>query len=160
MKTICMAALVALLAAPALAGECGAWKAGIDMDEGGPTMVASICAAGQPEAWLSVTCGGKGKVGLRFEPATGDDFPPGGDLNYRPTLVFSSGPLKAEISVRYEAMDGALAARPNRDSDLVRVLKSAGPLAVADKAGRLPIATFSLKGSSQAIGKVERACHS
>lgn len=65
MKTICMAA-------PALAGECDAWKAGIDMDEGGPTMVASICAAGRPEAWLSVTCGGEARSACASsrQPAT------------------------------------------------------------------------------------------
>jgi hypothetical protein len=56
--------------------------------------------------------------------------------------------------------DDVTAARPSRDGDLVRVLKSAGPLSVTDKAGVLLPATFSLKGSSKAIGKVERACYS
>ena len=45
------------------------------------------------------------------------------------------------------------------DSDIVRILKSAGPLTVTDTSGVLPAATFTLKGSSRAIGMVERACY-
>ena len=160
MKIFCLALLIAAAIAPARAADCDAWKAGIEPDEGGPAMIASICAADRPDDLLLITCGGEGKLGLRLVPAAGDDFPPGDDMNYKSAFVFASGPLSVEATLRYEAMDGIMAATPHRDSDLVRLLKSAGPLTVTDKAGVLPPATFSLKGSSKAIGKVERACYS
>ena len=160
MKVCCAAMVTIVLASPALAGDCEAWKAGLEQDEGGMMMTASICATDRPDDLLLVTCGGEGKIGLRFLPATGDDFPPNSDMNYRAPFVFASGSLSAEIVLRYEAMDGALTATPHRDSALVRILKSAGPLIVTDKTGVLPTVTFELKGSSRAIGKVERACYS
>lgn len=160
MKVCCAAALAVVLATPALAGDCEAWKAGVEQDEGGPTMTASICATDRPDDVLLVTCGGEDKLSLRFLPATGDDFPPKGDMDYRASFIFASGSFSAEVALRYEAMDGAMTATPRRDSDLVRVLKSSGSLTVTDKAGVLPKATFTLKGSSAAIGKVERACYS
>lgn len=160
MKTCYAAAFVIVMATPALADDCEAWRAGLEQDEGGQMMTASICASDRPDDVLLVTCGGEDKIGLRFLPATGDDFPPRGDMNYRASFVFTSGPLSAEVTLRYEAMDGALAATPRRDGDLVRGLKSAGPLTIGDKTGVLPKATFTLKGSSAAIGKVERACYS
>ncbi|MCM5559005.1 hypothetical protein [Pleomorphomonas sp. JP5] len=160
MKMSGMAVVGVVWAAPALAGDCDSWKAGLEQEEEGMMMTASICAIERPDDMLLITCGGEGKLGLRFVPALNDDFPPGGDMNYRSAFVFTSGSLSAEVALRYEAMDGVLAATPRRDSDLVRILKSAGPLSVTDKAGILPKATFTLKGSSNAIGKVERACYS
>ena len=160
MKMRGMAVAVALLATPALAGDCDGWKAGLEQEEEGMMMTASICAIDRPDDMLLITCGGEGKLGLRFVPTMSDDFPPGGDMNYRSDFVFASGSLSAEVTLRYEAMDGVLAATPRRDSDLARILKSAGPLTVTDKAGLLPKATFALKGSSKAIGKVEKACYS
>lgn len=160
MRSCCMAGLVVALATPALAGDCDAWKAAVEQDEGGPTMTASICATNRPGDVLLITCGGEGKIGLRFVPAAADDFPPGGNMNYRASFVFSSGLLSAEITLRFEAMDGVMAATPRRDSEVVRILKSEGPLTITDKTGVLPAASFELKGSSKAIGKVERACYS
>lgn len=160
MKVCCVAMVTIVLATPALAGDCEAWKAGLEQDEGGAMMTASICATDRPDDILQITFGGEDKLGLRFLPATGDDFPPKGDMSYRASFVFASGPLSAEVTLRYEAMDGALAATPRRDSDLVRILKSSDALTITDKTGVLPTATFELKGSSKAIGKVERACYS
>ena len=160
MGRLCAAALVVALATPTFAADCQAWRAGIEQDEGGPTMMASICAFNRPDDALLLTCGGEDKIGLRFLPMTGDDFPPGGDMNYKSAFVFSSGPLNAEVTLHFEAMDGAMTATPRRDSDLVRILKSAGPLTITDRSGVLPAVTFTLKGSSKAIGMVERACYS
>ena len=160
MKVCYAAALALVLTRPALAGDCEAWKAAIEQDEGGPAMIASICATNRPDDVLLITCGGEDKIGLRFVPAVGDDFPPHGDMNYKAPFIFTSGPLSTEITLSYEAMDGVMTATPSREGELVRILKSAGPLTVADKTGVLPAATFQLKGSSKAIGKVERACYS
>lgn len=160
---LCLAiASVVILATPALAGQCDAWTAGLEPDEGGPTMTASVCEANRPDDLLLITCGGEDKIGLKLlsTAGAGADFPPHDDMDYRSSFVFASGPLRAEVTLRYEAMDGAMTATPRRDSDLVRILKSAGPLTVTDKAGLLPAATFALKGSSKAIGRVERACYS
>jgi hypothetical protein len=160
MKVCAAAALAGVLATPALAGDCDAWKADIEPDEGGPAMIASICAINRPDDLLLVTCGGEDKIGIRLVPATGDDFPPGGDMNYQATFVFTSGSLSEQAILHYEAMDGVMVATPRRDSALVRILKSPGPLTITDKTGVLPTTTFELKGSSKAIGKVERACYS
>ena len=160
MKVCYAAALAAVLATPALAGDCDAWKAAVEQDEGGPTMTASICATNRPDDALLITCGGEDKIGLRLVPATSDNFPPGGDMNYQATFVFASGSLSDEATLHYEAMDGVMVTTPRRDSALVRILKSPGPLTVTDKTGVLPTVTFELKGSSKAIGKVERACYS
>jgi hypothetical protein len=53
MKLFCLPALLA--AARALATDCHAWRAGIEPDEGGPAMVASICAADRPDDLLPIT---------------------------------------------------------------------------------------------------------
>ncbi len=160
MKVCCAVAIAIGLATPAWAGDCEAWKAGLEQEEEGMMMTASICATDRPDDLLLITCGGEDKIGLRLVPAVGDDFPPHGDMNYKAPFVFSNGSLSAEIILRYEAMDGVMAGTPRRDSELVRILKSAGPLTVTDKTGVLPATTFELKGSSKAIGKVERACYS
>jgi hypothetical protein len=160
MKVRYLTVLAAVWATPALAGDCDAWKADVEQDEGGPAMIASICATNRPDDLLLITCGGEDKIGLRLVPAVGDDFPPHGDMNYKASFVFSNGSLSAEVTLHYEAMDGVMAATPRRDSELVRILKSAGPLTVTDKTGVLPAATFELKGSSKAIDKVEQACYS
>lgn len=154
------AAFIAILAAPAMAGDCDRWKAGMEQDEGGPTMTASICATNRPDDVLLITCGGEDKIGLRFVPATADDFPPHGDMNYTAPFIFTSGSSSAEVTLRFEAMDGVMAATPRRDSEIAKMLKSAGPLTITDKTGVLPAAIFELKGSSKAIEKVERACYS
>ncbi|WP_251727163.1 hypothetical protein [Pleomorphomonas sp. NRK KF1] len=159
MRTGCTAMIAIVLATPALADDCDAWKAGIEQDEGGPAMTASICAADRPDDLLLITCGGENKLGLRFLPMTGDEYPPGGDMNHESKFVFASETLSAKVTLRYEAMDGAMTATPRRDSELVSVLKASGPMTVTDATGILPAATFSLKGSSRAIGRVERACH-
>ena len=158
---VCAAAVLAVvLATPALAGDCDAWKADMEQDEGGPAMTASICATNRPDDLLLITCGGEDKIGVRLVPATGDDFPPNGDMNYKSKFVFTSGLLSEETVLQYEAMDGVMVATPRRDSALVSILKSPGPLTITDKTGVLPPVTFELKGSSKAIGKVERACYS
>jgi len=157
---LCLAALFAAVTAPALAGDCGAWTAGMSEEEGGPTMVASVCGTNRPDDVLNITCGGEGKLGLRLVPSIGDDYPPGGNMEYQAPFVFSDGTTSAEITLQFEAMDAVMAATPNRDSDIVRLLKSKGPLTVTDKTGVLPSVTFELKGSSKAIGKVENACYS
>lgn len=158
MKSCCAMALSVALATPALAADCQAWKAAVEQDEGGPAMMASICASNRPDDVLLITCDDTETLSLRFLPMTGDEFPPGGDMNHKSSFAFTSGPLRAEIILHHEAMDGAMTATPRRDSDIVRILKSAGPLTVTDKSGALPAATFTLKGSSRAIGMVERAC--
>lgn len=160
MKTLCVAMLFVAVAAPALAADCGVWTAGMSDEEGGPTMVASVCGTDRPDDVLNITCGGEGKLGLRLVPSIGDDYPPGGNMEYRAPFVFSDGTTSAKITLHFEAMDAAMAATPKRDSDIVRLLKSKGPLTVTDKTGVLPPVIFDLKGSSKAIGKVERACYS
>lgn len=160
MKTLCLTALLVAAAAPALAADCGAWTAGMSEEEGGPTMVASICGSDRPDDMLLITCGGEGKLGLRLVPSIAGDYPPGGNMEYQAPFVFSDGTTSAEITLQFEAMDAVMVANPNRDSDIVRLLKSKGPLTVTDKTGVLPPVTFELKGSTKAIGKVENACYS
>ena len=159
MRTIGMILVSLALAAPALAEDCGSWSAGLQEEEEGTTMVASVCAAGHPDDLLIVTCGGEGKLGLRLVPSVGDGFPPGGAMDYHSAFSFADGAASAMIDMHYEAMDGVMAARPDRDSDLVRLLKAKGPLTVTDLSGALPTYTFPLAGSTKAIGKVERACY-
>lgn len=160
MKTIPLVLGCLLFSATsALAEDCSRWSAGLQPDEGGDVMMASVCADGRPDDLLIITCGGEGKLGLRLVPSVADGFPPGDDMEYHSAFSFSDGTASADIDLRFEAMDAVMAARPNRDSDLVRLLKAKGPLTVTDLAGVLPTYTFPLAGSTKAIGKVERACY-
>lgn len=160
MKTIpLMLGCLLVSASAALAEDCSRWSAGLSTEEEGVVMVASVCADGRPDDVLIITCGGEGKLGLRLLSSVEGTFPPGDNMEYHSAFSFSDGTDKAEIDLRYEAMDGAMTATPNRDSDLVRLLKAKGPLTVTDLSGVLPTSTFPLAGSTKAIGKVEGACY-
>jgi hypothetical protein len=142
----------------AAAGSCETWTAGTSDEEEGPTMLASACAMAHHDDALNVSCGGEGKVKLTYLPAVGDDYPPGGDMNYKAMFEFRAGDTVDLVTFRYQEMDGALVAWPRRDSDLVAMLKWLGPVTVTDTTGVLPRRVFSLKGSAAAIEKVERGC--
>jgi hypothetical protein len=144
---------------PVLAASCEIWTAGQSLEEEGTTMLASVCAMAHHDDVLNISCGGEGRLRLTYLPSVGDDFPPGGNMNYKAIFEFRAGDKVAMETLRYQAMDGALVARPFRDSDIIALLKGMTPVKVTDITGRLNPRTFGVKASLAAIGKVEKGCY-
>lgn len=144
---------------PAFAGTCETWAASRSVEEEGPTLTASVCALGHHDDVLNVSCGGEGKLRLTYVPAVGDDYPPGGDMNYKAIFEFHAGQRIAMVTLRYEAMDGILAAHLFRNNDVFELLKGMSPVTVTDTTGHIGRRTFGVRNSAFAIGKIERGCY-
>lgn len=152
-------ALTTLAVSPAFAGSCEKWKAGQDETEEGPTMLASVCAAGHPDDLLNISCGGEGKLRLAYVTSAGDDYPPDGNMEYKAKFEFAAGDQKAVVELGYEAMDGIMVASPSRNDPVFALLKGSGPVTLTDLTGHLPALSFGLAGSSAAIRMVENGCY-
>ena len=138
--------------APA-ADTCG-WSAGMEEDEGGPTMVASSCESDtEIGPVFRLMCGGE--INIRYnEPEMIMDAPETGTL----PLVLTSGGKSLTADVRFEEMDVAFAAYVEMDSPIISLLKTGTEVAVALKGTDLPPRMVSLKGSTAAIDKLIDAC--
>ena len=136
-------------ALPALAD----WEAGLSDEEEGQIYVASVSDTGGA---LRLLCHGK-SFNLRFEPAD----PGKGDepLNKSFKLDFLVDDQRVTaLTLAYEAMDGALAARIAKTAPLLARLKAGGQLEILDPGGRYPPARFTLAKAATSIGKLEKAC--
>lgn len=157
MRHLVFATLIAI-PLPALAAEqCDHWTAGMQEDEGGSVMTASICApAGKDKAYLSLTCGEPGKLSIRFLPAPTKGFPPGD--NFKGKLEFSLDLKMFDLPSVYEEMDGALATDTEIGAPMVDMLQHEKQVTVSETSDHGPDATFSLKGSRAAFQKLIADC--
>ena len=124
-------------------------------DEGGPVMMANICApAGKTNHELLMNCGGEGKLSIRYLPA---EFLPAVS-GYKTDIEFSFDQEMFTRPAQYEEMDGALVVDIDIDSPFFSVLQSQKQMMLSDTAGKAPGATFTLKGSKAALAKLIATC--
>jgi hypothetical protein len=157
MRHLIFAAVIAV-PLPALAAEqCDHWTAAMQEDEGGSVMTASICApVRKDKAYLSLTCGEKGKLSIRFLPAPTDGFPPRD--NYKGKLDFSMDQEMFDRPAVFEEMDGAMATDVEIGAPMIDVMQHQKEVIVAETSDKGPKATFSLKGSRAAFRKLIATC--
>ena len=150
-----IALLLMALPFPAVAGQCDHWTASMQEDEGGPVMMANICApAGKTNHELLMNCGGEGKLSIRYLPA---EFLPAVS-GYKTDIEFSFDQEMFTRPAQYEEMDGALVVDIDIDSPFFSVLQSQKQMMLSDTAGKAPGATFTLKGSKAALAKLIATC--
>ncbi|WP_246673351.1 MULTISPECIES: hypothetical protein [unclassified Mesorhizobium] len=152
MKSALAIVALALLATPfAHAAPC-AWSARMEEDEGGSVMTASVCGGPKGDAHLMLACFDKpvlsydlGAAGGQLEPGIGGSF------------TFKAGDRSLTKKLELEAMYNYFTAELSGPADpLLALLRGKGEVTVsADKYGA---ASFPLKGSGAAIGKVLAEC--
>jgi hypothetical protein len=154
-----IALLLMSLPLSAIAAECDHWTASIGPDEDGDVMMASICApAGDATHEILVRCAGPDSLWIRFIPTAPTGYPPTPDYNTK--LEFSMDREKFTEPAQYEDMDGAMAMNPEINTPLVSALQSQKEVKVSDTTGKVPGATFTLKGARAALAKVIATCPS
>ena len=150
MKTA-LAALILALTTTAHAASCS-WSAKMEEDEGGSVMMASVCGGAKGDAHLMLACFGKpvlsydlGAAGGQLEPGISGSF------------TFKAGDKSVTKKLELEAMYNYFTAELSGSADpLLSLLRGKGEVTVsADKYGA---ASFPLKGSGAAIGKVLAEC--
>ena len=151
-----------MLASPAFAAECDRWSASMQEDEGGPQMTAQICAqasSSTPEAQhlFLVTCL-DGMLSMRFLPFGADNFPPGGNEEFETKIELSMDQETFTLPARFESMDGAMVMATEAGAPMFDVMMSQKEFTLSDPEGKMPGATFTLKGSRQALRKLIGSC--
>jgi hypothetical protein len=139
------------VAFPAYAASC-AWSAKMEEDEGGSVMMASVCSGPQGDAHLMLAC--FGKPVLSYDPgAAGGQLEPGVSADF----TFKAGGKSLTKKLELEAMYNYFTTELSGPADpLLALLRGKGEVMVsADKYG---VASFPLKGSGAAIGKVLAEC--
>ena len=158
------ALLFSLIATSAFAQQCDRWTAKMEEDEGGPLMMASICAqasASEPEAQhaILVQCAGKDALSIRYLPFADGSYPPGGDEEYKTKVAFSLNQEMFTLDAHFEGMDGALVMETDIKSPFVDVLMAQKDVTLADvNSDKVPVATFPLKGVKKAFDKLIKTC--
>ena len=152
MKRAVATLILALLAAQqAAAASCG-WSAKMEEDEGGSVMTASVCGGPKGDARLMLACFDKpvlsydlGAAGQQLEPGISGSF------------TFKAGDKSVTKKLDLEAMYNYFTVELSGPADpLLALLRGKGDVTVsADKYGA---ASFPLKGSGGAIGKVLAEC--
>jgi hypothetical protein len=156
--------LFCLLGSSALAQQCDRWTASMEEDEGGPSMMASICAhasASTPEAQhdLFIQCGSKDSLSIRYMPFADESYPPGGNEEYKTKMTFSLGRETFTLDAHYEAMDGAMVMDTEIDAPFVKALTSGKQFMLSDIGNdTVPVATFTLNGAGKAFEKLIKTC--
>lgn len=136
---------------PAHASSCS-WSAKMVEDEGGSVMMASVCGGPKGDAHLMLACFGKpvlsydlGTAGGQLEPGISGSF------------TFKAGGKRVTRKLDLEAMYNYFTAELSGPADpLLALLRGKGEATVS--AAKYGEASFPLKGSGAAIGKVLAEC--
>lgn len=161
MKTVIVLATLLLSSSQqAGASTCDAWTAALEEDEGGPRMTAAVCAGANPDdqARFAVQCALEGEVYLRYLPASAINYPPDGDEGFTTTLKIAVDGKDHENKANFEGMDGAMAFATRIDAPLVDALKAGAKMSIGDRTGKVPVATFTLKGAANALKTLTDTC--
>lgn len=154
-----------LLGSSALAQECDKWKAGMEEDEGGPRMMASICtqatsSTSDPQQhYLFVQCGSTDSLSLRYMPFADGAYPPGGNEEYKTKMTYAIGDKSFAFDGHFEGMDGAMVTDTGSNPAFIDAIKTGKELRISDAAGtEVPAATFTLQGAGKALETLVGAC--
>jgi hypothetical protein len=152
-KYLIVAGAVAVLQAaqPAFAASCNGWSAKMEEDEGGSVLTASVCGGAKSDAHLMLTCFDTPVLSYDLG-ASGQQLEPGisGSFDFKADGKTVSKKLDLEAMYNYFVVDLA------RADPLLDLLRSKGDVLVS--AAKYGQASFPLKGSSAAIGKVLAQC--
>jgi hypothetical protein len=155
MRGFLMVAFLALLPGSALAAPaCSTWTAELQEDEGGEVMTARACALDAPDIYMQLTCG-SGTVSFRYDPAYGSDTVPSFEDEQPVTFTFSDS--SETLAMRYEEMDGMLAAYMPPDAAIIGKLRAESSLEIG-AVGGYPAHRFGLSGSSKALDTLVAGC--
>ena len=145
---------LALMMLPTAALADG-WTAQMEEDEGGSTLVASVTAAavGDVTPELFIMCAGSEGVNLRYV-SSADTVADGAEADFS----FENESSKLTKHMKLEEMDGAFAAYFQPSDPLVALLQTGDDVLISESAGNYPAQTFTLTGSSKAIGKLLKTC--
>lgn len=144
-------AVLALLAGqPALAASCG-WSAGMEEDEGGSVLTASVCGGPKGDAHLMLTCFAKPVLSYDLGDA-GQQPEPG----IRASFEFKAGGKTVNKTLQLEAMYNYFTLDLTRGDPLLGLLRSKGEITISSD--RYGVNSFPLAGSGAAIGKVLAQC--
>lgn len=154
MKSLALIALFVVVPASALAAPaCSGWIAGMEEDEGGPTMTVSACALDAPETYIRLTCG-SGTVSFRYDLALGSTSSPSSDVEQ---VTFSFADSTETLPMRYEEMDGMFAVYLSTDAPILDKLRAESSVAIGAGAN-YPSHRFGLSGSSKALDTLVKSC--
>jgi hypothetical protein len=143
---------------PALADQCDHWTATMEEDEGGKVMMAHVCkGTGNAAHELYLQCGAPGELSMRFIPVAPTNYPPN-DGNYATDFKLSFGEQSVTHKAVYEDMDGAMSINFPIDDPVTALIQSAPEMTLSDAGGKVPGATFPLKGSKKAVDTVIKSC--
>ncbi len=129
------------------------WTAGMEEDEGGPVMMASVEGEGPGDfpPMLILTC--SDEVGLRY--LTAGDL---GGENEEADFLFASESAEQTLHTRWEGMDGAFAAYFPKTDPVLELLMSGSDLLITSPAETYPPQSFTLEGSRAAIETLLATC--
>jgi hypothetical protein len=146
---------LALFLLPATAYAADGWTSGMEEDEGGSVMVASVTADpdGGVTPELRVMCAGDQGVNLRYLTAK-DTVEPGSEADF----VFENEIAQIKKHMVYEDMDGAFAAYFKKTDPMIQELENGDEVFISESSGNYPAQTFQLSGSTKAIGAVLKTC--
>jgi len=153
-RTVLCLAVMMSFAGGAMAADSG-WTAQMEEDEGGSVMVASVTAAadGDVTPELRVMCAGTQGVNLRYLTSA-DTVSPGSEADFQ----FENENTKLTKHMQYEDMDGAFAAYFQPSDPMIAFLQTGDEVFISESSGNYPAQTFTLTGSSKAIGKLLKTC--
>lgn len=149
---LCLAWMMAT--GPAFAAT-DTWTAQIQDDEGGSVMVASVTAAavGDVTPELFLMCAGSEGLNLRYV-SSADTVAEGTEADFS----FENENSKLTKHMKLEEMDGAFAAYFQPSDPMVAFLQTGDEVFISESSGNYPAQTFTLSGSSKAIGKLLKTC--
>ena len=145
---------LALMMLPTTALADG-WTAEMEEDEGGPALVASVSAAavGDVTPELFMMCAGSEGLNLRYV-SSADTVADGSEADFS----FENENSKLTKHMKLEEMDGAFAAYFQPSDPMVALLQTGDDVLISESTGNYPAQTFTLTGSSKAIGKLLKTC--
>ena len=146
---------LALMMLPTAALADG-WTAEMQEDEGGDqSMLAYVTAAavGDVTPELSLMCVGSEGVNLRYV-SSATTVAEGSEADFS----FENENSKVTKHMQLEEMDGAFAAYFQPSDPMVALLQTGDEVLVSESSGNYPAQTFTLTGSSKAIGKLLKTC--
>lgn len=134
---------------------CTAWVTDMQEDEGGPVLTTHVCSDDPSETWLAFTCF-DGKLFIDHDLALGSSKNPTYEDAAEVEFVTDGG--SETVPMVFQEMTAFYSGEAPASGKLVDLLKSEASLLIRDKAAAYPARTYSLKGSSAALGKLVAAC--
>lgn len=137
----------------ASAKSCGEWTATMQELEEGRALVASVCSSDDGGlSYLEARCFPPG-LNIRYVPRDEADY-----NDFKGDLTFETSENQRPVFVTYEGLDGAFAAYLPFGHPAIEMMKSGKSITIGTEGGGVPVRSFELGGSRQALEKLEKSC--